>query len=225
MNILLVEDDSKISDQIREALSQQSWHVKHCSNGRQGLQEIAEGNYHIVISDLMMPEMDGLTMIDKLREQGVSIPVMILSAKNTVDDRVEGLLKGGDDYLTKPFAMTELIARVQVLIRRANSSIELSLSCADLIIDTQARTVQRGSTKIELQPKEYALLEYMLRRKGKIITRRMIMENVWHYNFDPGTNVVDARLCKLRDKIDRNFSPKLIHTIRGAGYTLRDQNE
>lgn len=224
MNILLVDDDDIVAELIISSLSHEGFEVTRCSNGRQGLHEVIEGDFQLIIADLMMPEMDGLTMIDKLRAQKINTPVIILSAKNSVDDRITGLQQGGDDYMVKPFAMAELIARVQVLLRRFNNSIELILTCADLTLDIQNRTVHRGNSLIDLQPKEYALLEYMLRRKGNIITRRMIMENVWHYSFDPGTNVVDARMCKLRDKIDRNFNQKLIHTVRGAGYTLRDKN-
>lgn len=224
MNILLVDDDDIVAELIISSLSHEGFEVTRCSNGRQGLHEVIEGDFQLIIADLMMPEMDGLTMIDKLRAQKINTPVIILSAKNSVDDRITGLQQGGDDYMVKPFAMAELKARVQVLLRRFNNSIELILTCADLTLDIQNRTVHRGNSLIDLQPKEYALLEYMLRRKGNIITRRMIMENVWHYSFDPGTNVVDARMCKLRDKIDRNFNQKLIHTVRGAGYTLRDKN-
>ncbi|MCH2207881.1 MAG: response regulator transcription factor [Lentisphaerales bacterium] len=223
MNILLVEDDLKIADFIQEGLQQQGWSLCHRQNGRQGLHSAQNSSYDLIIADLMMPEMDGLTMIGKLRQQNNQTPVIILSARNSVDDRVLGLEKGGDDYLVKPFAMAELIARIQVINRRRLNSNELFLKCADLELDIQNRLVRRGSKNIELQPKEYALLEYMLRRKDKIITRRMIMENVWHYSFDPGTNVVDARLCKLRDKVDRGFCTKLIHTIRGAGYTIKDE--
>ena len=221
MKALLVEDDKKISGFIKEGLETAGWQVAHSSNGRQGLSDAVSNDYDVIVADIMMPEMDGLTMISKLRESGNSVPVIILSARNTVDDRIKGLKEGGDDYLVKPFAMAELEARMQVLIRRGQSNEERFLRCSDLEVDTKERSVRRGNESIILQPREYALLEYLLKRQGKIVTRRMIMENVWNYNFDPQTNVVDARMCKLRDKIDRGHQERLIHTIRGAGYTLR----
>ncbi len=222
MKALLVEDDKKIASFVIEGLQKAGWTVLHSSNGRQGLSEIAQSEFDVIIADIMMPEMDGLTMIAKLRESGSSIPVIILSAKNTVDDRVKGLQEGGDDYLVKPFAMAELEARMQVLLRRGNSSQERFLKCADLEVDLRERTVRRGPQEIILQPREYALLEYMIKRQTKIVTRRMIMENVWNYSFDPQTNVVDARMCKLRDKVDRGFEKQLIHTVRGAGYLMKE---
>jgi two-component system, OmpR family, response regulator len=225
VKVLLVEDDQKIAEFITDGLELEGWQVKHHSNGRLGLHAAQQGDYDIIIADIMMPEMDGLTMISKLRSSGTNTPVIILSAKISVDDRIQGLQEGGDDYLTKPFAMAELIIRMQVLMRRLNSSSQRIFTCADLELDTQTRSIRRGSTLIELQPKEYALLEYMIKRKEKIITRKMIMENVWDYSFDPGTNVVDARMCKLRDKIDRDYETKLIHTVRGAGYTLKKVNK
>ena len=225
MKALLVEDDKKISQFINEGLTQAGWTVTHCSNGLQGLSEVDKNDFDIIVADIMMPKMDGLTMISRLRASGNTIPVIILSAKNTVDDRVKGLQEGGDDYLVKPFAMAELTARMQALFRRGNGVAERIFNCGDLEVDIKERTAKRGSQTIDLQPKEYLLLEYLIRRQGQIVTRRMIMENVWNYSFDPGTNVVDARMCKLRDKLDRGFENQLIHTVRGAGYIMKEGDE
>ena len=223
MKILLAEDDAAIADFIKKGLESSGWQVSHSSDGRQGLVEAENGDFDVIVADIMMPKMDGLTMISKLRESGCGVPVIILSARNTVDDRVRGLQKGGDDYLVKPFAMAELEARIKVMLRRNQRQEERFYRCADLEVDIKERSVRRGSEEIYLQPREYALLEYLIKRQGRIITRRMIMENVWNYSFDPQTNVVDARMCKLRDKIDRDFKLSLIKTVRGAGYTMSDE--
>jgi DNA-binding response OmpR family regulator len=171
----------------------------------------------------MLPKLDGLSLIEELRRQKVSTPILILSAKRSVDDRVQGLQRGSDDYLTKPFALSELLARVQALIRRASATSEPNtLAVGDLTLDLITRVVRRGDEEIPLQPKEFALLEYLARNAGKVVSRTMIMEHVWDYNFDPMTNVVDARICKLRDKIDKDFGTKLLHTVWGAGYVLKE---
>ena len=170
----------------------------------------------------MLPGLDGLAGLERMREKGVMTPVIILSAKRSLDDRIRGLQSGGDDYLTKPFAFSELVARLKALIRRSTGTAEpTTLAAADLKIDLLTREVTRGCSPIELQPKEYALLEYLMRNKGRVVTKTMIIEHVWNYNFDPETNVVEARICRLRDKIDKGFKPKLIQTIRGAGYVLK----
>jgi DNA-binding response OmpR family regulator len=179
--------------------------------------------YDAAIIDLMLPAVDGLTIIKALRGSGVNTPVLILSAKRSIDERVEGLRTGGDDYLTKPFAFSELLARVQALIRRSSLvSAPSQLVVADLTLNVNTREVSRGGNAIDLQPLEYSLLEYLMRNTGHIVSKTMIMEHVWDYNFNPQTNVVEARICCLRDKVDRNFEKKLIHTVRGAGYVLKE---
>ena len=180
-------------------------------------------SYDAAIVDIMLPKMDGLTLIETLRQQKINTPVIILSAKRAVDDRVKGLQRGGDDYLTKPFAFAELLARVQGLIRRSSGVSEpTSLTVCELSMDFLTREVAREGKEIDLQPREFALLEYLMRNQGKVVSKTMIMEHVWNYNFDPQTNVVEARICRLRDKVDKDFGKKLIHTIRGVGYVLRE---
>jgi len=178
--------------------------------------------FDVAIVDIMLPKLDGISLIEDLRRQGVNIPVLILSAKQSVSDRVAGLQSGGDDYLTKPFAFSELLARIQALIRRARSVAEpTALAVGDLEMDLLKREVSRAGTAIELQPREFALLEFLVRNADRVISKTMIMEHVWGYNFDPQTNVVEARISRLRDKIDKGFDKALIHTVRGVGYVLR----
>jgi two-component system, OmpR family, response regulator len=223
MRILLVEDDRVISSFVAKGLEEAGFVVDHASNGEDGLHLALTGAYDVAIIDLMLPKLDGLSLITELRRQQPATPVMILSAKRSVDDRVKGLQTGSDDYLTKPFAFSELLARVQALIRRATGTPEATkLAVGELTMDLLAKEVMRSGQKIELQPREFALLEYLMRNAGRVVSRTMIMEHVWDYNFDPQTNVVDARMSKLRDKIDRNFEKKLIHTVRGAGYILKE---
>jgi two-component system OmpR family response regulator len=179
--------------------------------------------YDTAIIDIMLPKLDGLSLIEKIRKEKVPTPVIILSAKGTIDDRVRGLQTGSDDYLTKPFAFSELLARVQALIRRASGLSEPTrLTVGNLSMNLLTREVTRGGRKIELQPMEFSLLEYLMRSAGRVVSKTMIMEHVWDYNFDPQTNVVEARICRLRDKIDRDFDKKLIHTVRGVGYVLKE---
>jgi len=179
--------------------------------------------YDAAIIDIMLPRLDGLSLIEMMRKEKVNTPVIILSAKGSVDDRVKGLQIGGDDYLTKPFAFSELLARVQALIRRAGGQSEpMRLTVGDLSMNLVTREVTREGRQIELQPIEFSLLEYLMRNAGRVVSKTMIMEHVWDYNFDPQTNVVEARICRLRDKIDREFTRKLIHTIRGVGYVLKE---
>jgi len=176
----------------------------------------------MAIVDLMLPSVDGLTIIQTMRTRKIKMPVLILSAKRTVDDRVVGLRKGGDDYLTKPFSFSELLARAEALIRRVSTAEPaITLELADLQIDLLARTVTRAGQSVDLQPKEYALLEYLIRNAGHVVSKTMIMEKVWNYNFDPCTNIVEARISKLREKVDKGFDQPLVHTVRGAGYVLR----
>jgi two-component system OmpR family response regulator len=221
--MLLVEDDKKIASFVMKGLQQAGFAVDHASDGEDGLHQALTAPYDAAIIDIMLPKLDGLQLIEELRRQKINTPVLILSAKRSVDDRVRGLQKGGDDYLTKPFAFAELLARVQALIRRAHGSVEpTSLTMGDLSLDLLSRKVLRSGKQLDLQPREFALLEYLMRHAGQVVSKTMIMEHVWDYHFDPATNVVEARVCRLRDKVDRAFDKKLIHTIRGVGYVLRE---
>ena len=224
MKILLIEDDHVIAQFIQKGMKEAGFLVDHEDNGQSGLGAALTDMYDLAIIDLMLPQLDGLCVIDRLREAKINIPIIILSAKRSVDDRVYGLQHGGDDYLTKPFSFSELLARVEALLRRANNIVEpTSLTIHDLSLDLLARTVDRAGKKINLQPKEFALLEYLIRNAGRVVSKTMIMERVWNYDFDPGTNVVEARISKLREKIDRGFDMPLIHTIRGLGYMMKSK--
>ncbi len=221
MRILLVEDDKTIGSFIAGGLREAGFAVDHAVDGEEGLHRALVEPYDAAIVDIMLPVLDGLSLIEEVRRSGINIPVLILSAKRSVDDRVKGLQKGGDDYLTKPFAFSELLARVQALIRRSGGITEPhQLKVEDLTMNLITRNVMRGQEKIDLQPLEFSLLEYLMRNAGNVVTKTMIMEHVWDYNFDPRTNVVEVRICRLRDKIDKKFSAKLIHTLRGVGYVL-----
>jgi DNA-binding response OmpR family regulator len=221
MRILLVEDDERTAAFIMKGLKQAGFVVEHAQDGETGLHLAMIEQYDAAVVDIMLPLLDGLTLVERLREKKVVLPVLILSAKGSVDDRVKGLQKGGDDYMVKPFAFTELLARIQALMRRAGGVNEpTSLMLGDLSLDLLRRKVFRAGKEIELQTKEFALLEYLMRNKGRVVSKTMIIEHVWDYNFDPQTNIVEARICRLRDKIERNFDRKLIHTIRGIGYRL-----
>ncbi len=222
MRVLVIEDDATIAAFVEKGLREAGFAVDVASDGRTGLEHALESAYDAAIVDVMLPQMDGLAVIDTLRARGVRTPVLILSAKRSVDDRVRGLQAGGDDYLTKPFAFAELLARVQALIRRATGAAEPTrLSAADLTLDLLTRKVQRGSHAIDLRPREFALLEYLMRNAGKVVSKTMILSHVWGYNFDPSTNIVDVLVSRLRDKVDKPFAHKLIHTVRGVGYSLR----
>jgi two-component system OmpR family response regulator len=224
MRVLLIEDDIKISSFVTKGLKEAGFSVVHADNGSDGLALALNEDFDAAIVDIMLPGRDGLSVIDEMRRQQVSLPVLILSAKRSVDDRVRGFETGGDDYLTKPFAFSELLARLQALIRRANHIVEpTSIRVHDLTLDIATRKVKRGDTRINLQPREFSLLEYLMRNENRIVSKSMIMEHVWDYNFDPHTNVVEARVCKLRDKIDKGFDVPLIHTIRGVGYVLKHE--
>lgn len=222
MRILLVEDDLKIASFILKGLKEAGFASDHAADGEEGLYMALTEPYDTAIIDIMLPNLDGLTLIEELRRKGINTPVIILSAKRSIDDRVKGLQKGGDDYLTKPFSFSELLARVQALIRRASRASEPTiLSVGDLSMDLLTREVIRTGTRIELQPREFALLEYLMRNVGRVVSKTMILEHVWDYNFDPQTNVVDVLVCRLRNKVDRDFDVKMIHTIRGVGYVLK----
>ncbi len=221
MRILVVEDDAQTARFICTGLREAGFVVEWADAGPAGLTAATLEPFDVAVIDIMLPGMDGLTLIQELRRAGNLMPVLVLSAKRTVDDRVRGLQAGGDDYLVKPFAFSELLARVQALIRRATATAEpSSLTVRDLAIDLLRRKVTRSGRAIELQPKEFALLEYLMRNAGRVVSKTMIMEHVWEYNFDPQTNVVEARICRLRDKVDRPFDDPLIHTVRGVGYVL-----
>lgn len=222
MRVLVIEDDSKIAGFVVNGLKQNGFAVDHASDGEQGLAMAATVSYDTIVLDVMLPKLDGLSLLRELRKEKVRTPVLILSARASVDDRVTGLQAGGDDYLTKPFAFSELLARVQALIRRASHVVEPStLSAAGLTMDLLSREVTRGARKIELQSREFALLELLMRHPGRAVTKTMIMEHIWDYSFDPQTNVVDVLVHRLRSKVDKDFEVKLIHTIRGVGYVLK----
>ena len=223
MRILLVEDDAKIASFIMKGLKAAGYAVDHAADGNKGLDLALSEPYDTAIIDIMLPGLDGLSLIEEMRKKKIRTPVIILSAKGSVDDRVKGLQTGGDDYLTKPFAFSELLARVQALIRRASGASDpTTLTAGDLSMNLLTREVKRKEKQIDLQPMEFSLLEYLMRNEGRVVSKTMIMEHVWDYNFDPQTNVVEARICRLRDKIDRDYDKKLIHTIRGVGYVFKD---
>ena len=220
MRILVIEDDPKIASFIVNGLKQSGFAVDHCSDGEDGLARAQTISYDAAVVDIMLPKLDGLSLISELRSKNIRTPVLILSAKATVDDRVRGLQSGGDDYLTKPFAFSELLARVQALIRRATQTPEPTrLVVGDLTMDLLKREVHRSEEKIELQPREFALLEYLMRHADRPVTKTMILEHIFDYSFDPQTNVVDVLVHRLRSKVDKGRA--MIHTIRGVGYVLR----
>jgi two-component system OmpR family response regulator len=226
MRVLLVEDDVKIAQFIVYGLRQAGFAVDHAADGQDGLHLVLTEPYDVAVIDLMLPRLDGLTLIEEVRKNDLNTPVLILSAKRSVDDRVKGLKTGSDDYLVKPFAFSELLARVQALIRRSNAVTNpSSLKFADLTLNLQTRRVFRAGKKIDLQPLEFSLLEYLMRNAGRVVSKTMIIEHVWDYNFSSQTNVVEARICYLRDKVDKNFAKKLIHTVRGIGYVLKQDTE
>jgi len=223
MRLLLIEDDQKIALFVKTGLKEAGFAVDHVADGEDGLHLALTEPYDIAIVDLMLPKVDGLSIIKEMREQQIHIPVLILSAKRSVDERVEGLQTGGDDYLVKPFAFSELLARIQALMRRSSRvAAPAELKIADLTLNIQTRKVSRATREIDLQPLEFSLLEYLMRNNGRVVSKTMIMEHVWDYNFNPQTNVVEARICYLRDKVDKGFDRKLIHTVRGVGYVLKE---
>ena len=225
MKLLLIEDDNIIANFIIKGMKEAGYVIDHQINGRHGLQAALNERYDLAIIDVMLPQLDGLSIIDQIRDKKINLPILILSAKRSVDDRITGLQHGGDDYLIKPFSFGELLARVDALLRRANNVVEPShLTIDDLSMDLLGRTVTRDGQNINLQPKEFSLLEYLLRNQGRVISKTMIIERVWNYNFDPGTNVVEARISKLREKIDKGYQRPLIHTVRGLGYVLKIEN-
>ena len=222
MRLLVIEDDRTIASFLVKGLQEAGFAVDHAEDGRKGLALALTESYDAAVVDVMLPGLDGLSLIEELRRQKVHTPVLILSAKRSVDDRVRGLQAGGDDYLVKPFAFSELLARVQALIRRSTGEPQPTrLVVGDLVLDLISRRVERAGTAVELRRREFTLLEYLMRNAGRVVSKTTIMEHVWNYSFDPRTNVVDVLVFRLREKIDRGFEPKLIHTVRGIGYVLK----
>ena len=222
MRILVAEDDQVIADFVSQGLREAGYAVDVASTGPDALKKALDGGYDAAVMDVMLPGLDGLSVIEQLRARRQQTPVLILSARHTVDDRVKGLQAGGDDYLTKPFAFAELLARLQALLRRSAGTTEPTrLVVGDLALDLLSRKVERGGRAIELRPREFALLEYLMRHPGRVLSKTMILSHVWGYSFDPGTNVVDVLVSRLRDQVDEGFATKMIHTVRGAGYVLK----
>ncbi|MBZ5559648.1 MAG: response regulator transcription factor [Acidobacteriia bacterium] len=222
MRALLVEDDITIAEFVARGLREAGFAVDQAADGDAGLTAATAQTYDVAIVDVMLPKRDGLSLIEELRRRGTATPVLILSARRSVDDRVRGLQAGGDDYLTKPFAFAELLARVQALVRRASRAPEpATLTVDDLTLDLLSRRVTRAGQTIDLRPREFTLLEYLMRNAGRVVSKTMILSHVWEYNFDPQTNIVDVLVSRLRDKIDRPFEKKLLQTVRGVGYVLK----
>ena len=223
MRVLIIEDDRDVASFIRKGLTENGWNVDHADNGKEGLFLAATESYDALIVDRMLPVVDGLAVIRSLRTSRISTPALVLSALGEVDDRVEGLKAGGDDYLVKPFAFSELLARLEALVRRSSSAASAPatvLEAGDLKMDLLRREVTRAGRRIDLQPREFQLLEFLMRHAGQVVTRTMLLEGVWDYHFDPQTNVIDVHISRLRAKIDRDFPTPLLHTVRGVGYRL-----
>jgi two-component system OmpR family response regulator len=222
MHLLIVEDDSDTASYMRKGLTEAGYTVDHADNGRDGLFLATSGSFDAIILDRMLPGLDGLAVLQALRAANITTPVLILSALGQVDDRVKGLRAGGDDYLSKPFAFSELQARIEALLRRRDAqAVETKLVVGDLELDLLTRKVRRGAKPIDLQPREMRLLEFMMRHAGQVVTRTMLLEGVWDYHFDPQTNVIDVHISRLRQKLDKGFDKPLLHTMRGAGYSIR----
>lgn len=223
MRVLLIEDDQEAARFVQKGLRESGHTVDHAADGREGLFRATEGDYDVIITDRMLPHLDGLAIVQLLRQQGRDTPVLVLSALGTVDDRVRGLKAGGDDYLTKPFAFSELLARVEALQRRrSGSQTATTLHVADLELDLLGRRVSRAGKVIDLTAREFNLLEFLVRRAGQVVTRTMLLEGVWDLQFDPQTNLVEVHISRLRQAVDRDFDKPLIHTVRGAGYVIRE---
>jgi len=222
MRLLIIEDDRDAADYLVKAFREVGHVAEHAADGEEGLTLAADGGHDVLIVDRMLPKRDGLSVIGVLRDKGIGTPALILSALGQVDDRVKGLRAGGDDYLVKPYSFAELLARVEVLARRRGGREETVYRVADLALDRLSHRVTRGEDEILLQPREFRLLEFLMKHAGQVVTRTMLLENVWDYHFDPQTNVIDVHISRLRSKIDKGFTPPLLHTIRGAGYMIRD---
>lgn len=225
LKLLIIEDDAEAAAYLAKGLDELGHSADRAEDGEAGLEQAMAGSYDVLIVDRMLPKRDGLSVIESLRKAGDHTPVLILSALGQVDDRVKGLKAGGDDYLPKPYAFTELQARVEALARRpkASGDLETTYQVGDLVLDRLAHSCRRGDVEIPLQPREFRLLEYLMQHAGQVVTRTMLLENVWEYHFDPQTNVIDVHISRLRAKIDKDFDKPLLHTIRGAGYSIREQ--
>ena len=222
VHILLIEDDAEAAEFLIKGLRESGYEVSRAHDGREGLQRATEGQFDLVVTDRMLPHLDGLAIIQEMRRRSLPTPVLVLSALGTVDDRIRGLKAGGDDYLTKPFAFAELLARIEALLRRSSSAAEATrLKVADLELDLLARRVVRGGREIELTGRELKLLEFLMRRVGQVVTRTMLLEGVWDLHFDPQSNLIDVHISRLRQAVDKGAENPLIHTIRGSGYVLR----
>lgn len=224
MRILVVEDEKKVASFIKRGLEEENYEVDLAGDGEEGLSMVEADSYDLVLMDLMLPKMDGLSVIREMRKKDIHVPVLCLTAKDTVDDIVSGLDSGSDDYLTKPFAFAELLARVRALVRRGNKDRGAEIRFADLRLDPVAHKVWRAGKELELTAKEYSLLEYLMRNPNQVLTRTMIAEHVWDYTFDSFTNIIDVYVNYLRKKIDKDFDKKLIHTVRGVGYVLKEDD-
>ncbi|MEM7748808.1 MAG: response regulator transcription factor [Pseudomonadota bacterium] len=223
MRVLIIEDENEAADYIKKALEESGHSADRAADGEAGLLLARDGIYDVMIVDRMLPKLDGLSLIQKLREDNVQTPALILSALGSVDDRVKGLKAGGDDYLTKPFAFSELLARIEVLVRRAQpEDVKTRYEIGGLVLDRLSNKVTRDGQNILLQPREFRLLEYLMRYAGQVVTRTMLLEGVWDYHFDPQTNVIDVHISRLRSKIDKDFEKPLLQTIRGRGYMIDD---
>ena len=224
MRVLVVEDDRDVAAYLVKGLKEHGYTVNHAEDGKNGLFLATSENYDVMVNDRMLPKIDGLAIVKSVRAAGKATPMMILSAIGEVDDRVEGLRAGGDDYLTKPFAFSELLARLEALVRRTTALVtpETELEVGDLELDLLSRVAKRGGQVIELQPREFRLLEYLMRHAGQVVTRTMLLEHVWDYHFDPQTNVIDVHISRLRSKIDKGYGKALLHTVRGAGYMMNE---
>jgi two-component system OmpR family response regulator len=223
MRLLVVEDDREAAEYLKKALREAGHVAEVAADGEEGLALALDGDYDVLIVDRMLPKRDGLSLLSELRGKGIAVPVLILSALGQVDDRVTGLRAGGDDYLAKPYSFSELLARIEALARRrAPQAADTVYRVADLELDRLSHSVMRAGKEIVLQPREFRLLEYLMRHAGQVVTRTMLLENVWDYHFDPQTNVIDVHVSRLRSKIDKGFDRALLHTVRGAGYMIRD---
>ena len=223
MHVLLIEDDTEAAGLLMRGLRESGYTVDHAADGRDGLARALQGQFDLIVTDRMLPHLDGLTIIERLRAGGSGTPVLVLSALGSVDDRIRGLKAGGDDYLTKPFAFAELLARIEALLRRSSSGAEATkLKVADLELDLLGRRVVRGGREIELTARELKLLEFLMRREGQVVTRTMLLEGVWDLHFDPQSNLIDVHISRLRQAVDKGSDNPLIHTIRGSGYVMRD---
>jgi two-component system, OmpR family, response regulator len=226
MRVLVIEDDRDTAQFLQKALKESGHAADTAGDGETGLGMARDGGYDVLVVDRMLPQRDGLSLIEILRSEGARTPVLILSALGSVDDRVKGLRAGGDDYLTKPYAFSELLARIEALVRRAEPETQTTrYVVGDLVLDRLSHKVTRGSETVVLQAREFRLLEYLMRHAGQVVTRTMLLEHVWDYHFDPQTNVIDVHISRLRSKIDKGFPKPLLHTVRGAGYVVRDGDE